>query len=262
MRTAGAAVSGIGNRALHRVGGMRKRDAFVLWEGPSPCDGAPIVAIATSGSVNEKTGRMVQVWILRADQSPIDAVRSGADEAICGRCPMRGDAFTGRACYVNVAQGPSSVWRKYHAGGYERLRPREALALLAGEHIRWGAYGDPAMLPEALVRRCNEVAAGHTGYTHQWRHAWAQWSRGVFMASCETPAQEQRLRSAGWGTFRAGRPDGTDIGAATLCLNERDGTTCKDCGACDGRALAIYIPAHGAGKNMVPAERLARRKMA
>jgi hypothetical protein len=68
---------------------------FVIWEGPSPVDGAPLVAIVTGVSSqdlsgNVKTGAMLQTWILRRDISPRAAVDSGADISICGKCKHRG----------------------------------------------------------------------------------------------------------------------------------------------------------------------------
>ena len=53
---------------------------------------APIVAILTglrSPSANRKTGAMAQLWILSADESPVDASQSGADASVCGDCPLR-----------------------------------------------------------------------------------------------------------------------------------------------------------------------------
>lgn len=234
----------------------RQKLRGILWEGQSPLNGAPIVAIATP-TVNRKTGPMVQVWILRSDISPMDAIRMGNDTAVCGHCPMRSrDGFAGRGCYVNVAHAPRVVWEAYRAGRY----PRIGTEAFVGRMVRWGAYGDPAMLPEQLVRDVNAVALGWTGYTHQWAYPWAQWTRGILMASVETPRQEAALYAKGWGTFRAGAPDGSDAGKATLCENERTGELCIDCKRCDGRRARIYIPSHGTGKNFVPAVRLVRRK--
>jgi hypothetical protein len=86
-------------------------------------------------------------------------------------------------------------------------------------------------------------------------------AQGILLASVETWEQEQKANALGWGTFRAGLADGSDQDTALLCKNERDGTTCEDCGMCDGRLSRIYIPAHGTGKNLVPAAKLARRKV-
>lgn len=93
---------------------------MIVHEGPSPVDGSPIVGIltgVTSPSANRKTGRMAQLWILPADATPLDAMRTGADAAICGSCPLRGTIGTdgkrrvGRACYVNSTQ---PCLRVYH----------------------------------------------------------------------------------------------------------------------------------------------------
>ena len=67
-----------------------------LWRGASPVDNEPIVLIATGASrkeyeqsQNTKTGTMVQTYILKQDEKPSDAVKSGGDESICGKCPLR-----------------------------------------------------------------------------------------------------------------------------------------------------------------------------
>lgn len=238
----------------------------ILWEGVSPLDGKPIVAIATyprsAKSANSKTGVMAQVYILRQDVSPMEAVRTRADISICGFCPMTASegGFEGRSCYVNIGQGPTTVWKAYKAGKYKPVEPSAA----AGLGIRWGAYGDPAMIPEAVVVAVNAVADFHLGYTHQWRCPWASWTKGVFMASVEGKTGRLAARKGGWGTFEARAEDPSPLEPATptLCLNERTGATCADCRECDGSPKSIWTPAHGSGKNNIPAARLLRRKAA
>ena len=76
----------------------------VRYRGPSLIDGGPIVAIATFGSSNQKTGDVPQVWILREDEPPVRAAKTGADHSVCGDCPLRGRIVDGRnverGCYV------------------------------------------------------------------------------------------------------------------------------------------------------------------
>lgn len=115
------------------------------------------------------------------------------------------------------------------------------------------------MLPWQLVTAVNLRSRGWTGYTHQWRQAFAAPFKGVFMASVETEAQERKAAELGWGTFRAGRVDGSDVGDAELCRNTATGATCAECRLCDGRPTQVYVPAHGTGWRFVPAERLVRR---
>ena len=62
----------------------------VLYEGPSMLDGVPIVVIATGfaeSSANDKTGAMIQTWILRQDIPPHHAFKSGEGSSVCGGCP-------------------------------------------------------------------------------------------------------------------------------------------------------------------------------
>jgi hypothetical protein len=228
----------------------------VLWKGKSPLTGDNIVALVAWDSSNAKTGNMAQVYILVEDMHPVEAVKAGEDLAVCGYCPMRGDK-TGenRSCYVVLGHGPSQVYKKY-LKQEKQVSPEE----FKGHKIRWGAYGDPAFLPEQLVKECNKHSRGWTGYTHQYKYPFAKWTKGVFMASVETEKQEKALLREGWGTFRAGLMDGSDKGSALLCLNESKGVTCQECGICDGRKKAIFIPSHGIRAKNVPAERLLKKK--
>ncbi len=85
--------NGVGASVPHRPSRFRARvQGFELWRGPSRIDGAPIVVVVTglqTPSPNEKTGPMLQVYILAQDEAPHHAQWSGADESVCGNCPMR-----------------------------------------------------------------------------------------------------------------------------------------------------------------------------
>ena len=122
------------------------------------------VIIATTESDNRKTGNMIQIWILRKDVSPPDAVRSGLDSEICGDCKLRGsNGWIGRTCYVNVAQGPNAVWRAYQAGRYEYLPQCRYADVFGGRAVRFGAYGDPVYIPLTIVRYICFFARRWTG---------------------------------------------------------------------------------------------------
>jgi hypothetical protein len=156
-----------------------KQASAIIWEGSSPVDGAPIMAIITGmdgSSINDKTGPMAQVSILRSDVHPVEAIRQQLDVSICGTCPLgpgrKPDAP--RVCYVNVGFGPASKFRKSISTGYPRLSPREAGEILArnGVGVRFGDYGDPAMIPFEVWEGLLEGAPFHTGYTHQWKEGY------------------------------------------------------------------------------------------
>ena len=114
---------------------------IVVYEGPSQIDGEPIVAIANGfkRSSNKKIGQMAQVWIIRSDMHPQDALKGHKDISICGDCKHK--EF--RSCYVNVMHGPASVYNAYKRGSYKKYTP-EMIKFFHGMNLRLGAYGDPA----------------------------------------------------------------------------------------------------------------------
>jgi hypothetical protein len=165
-------------------------NGYVIYNGPSELGGAPVVAVATGfagANSNPKLGsRLIQVWILRADISPVEAVLTGADSSVCGSCSLRGTAaarrVTDRTCYVPVFLAPLSVWNAYvktvtaePAPGsreamkrisYGRVEGDQIEELFAGYGVRLGSYGDPAALPPSIWEAVTARAAYWTGYTH------------------------------------------------------------------------------------------------
>ena len=221
---------------------------------------ARVVVIATDGSENRKTGDMMQIWILCRDVSPVDAVKTGQDAVICGSCPHRGYRDenaaiqwpTDRTCYVNVAQGPGNVWRAYQRGSYTHLQARDYARVFSGRAVRFGAYGDPVLIPLAVFRRIAAAAGRWTGYTHQWRKRPAY--RQYLMASCDSMADYLAAKGKGWRTFRVSSSMNPVQGAEILCpASDEAGkkTQCAKCGLCNGTRTTsdvrkdIMIPAHG-----------------
>lgn len=234
-------------------------NGYILWEGASLLDGAPIVVIATGfaqKSSNRKTGGMIQTYILRRDVDPVAAVNSGRDASICGDCPHRGTSDgqrnSGRTCYVNVGQGALAVYRAYKRGTYP-LWDGYGVNL---RKVRLGTYGDPAAAPAHIWQSLLHGSTGHTGYTHQWRNPNAAHLRSLCMASADSPADAVLAQSMGWRTFRVGMWGEVERDRAglteSLCpASEQAGKklTCDTCLACDGAGTAkrgsIFIPAHG-----------------
>ncbi|MFN3573613.1 MAG: hypothetical protein ACK4TR_08810 [Phenylobacterium sp.] len=233
---------------------MTKPNGVILWEGPSALDGAPIVVIATgiaAKSGNEKTGDMVQTWIMRQDVAPHHALKTGQDASVCGDCMHR--PANGGSCYVKVFQAPLSVWNAYQRGVYPRILPGEARDLFAGRMVRLGSYGDPAAAPYDLWAAIVGRAKGWTGYTHQWRtcdHRFAN----LLMASADSEAEGVTARAFGWRTFRIRTADEPVAPKAEfVCPASAEAgyrTDCASCRACGGtmaKAKASpVIVAHGA----------------
>ena len=235
---------------------MKQFPGYVLQRGTSKFDGKPFVVILTTKSSNAKTGNMLQVWILREDLNPVEALAIGADQTICGNCPMRPrfNDITGmieRPCYVNVGQAPQAVWRAYKAGKYGKLSDLDT-SVIQGRSIRWGAYGDPALIDPALFNTINEHAYSHTAYTHAWREPWAQWAKGLMMASCDSFANYLDASAHGWKTY-AVVAKGADSFSGKLCpataVNSQ--AKCLTCSLCDGAKTDIFVEAHGTGAKYV-----------
>lgn len=219
-----------------------KSNGFILHET------AHIVSIITLRTRNQKTGPMAQIWFLVKSENPIAAVKSGADRRICGSCPLRGNRGENRACYVKLSQAPLSIWKKWARGGYPQI---PSLDILRGRKIRFGAYGDPTLLPFALASQLASISLGWAGYTHQWRKPLNQAWKTLVMASVESAADEFLARSLGWRTFRVtSQPTPNSI----ECPSEK-GIQCADCLLCSGtnrqNAPSVWIAPHGSGKKFV-----------
>lgn len=234
---------------------------MIVYQGPSRLDKQPIVAILTGldrPSHNPKTGRMAQLWILRADISPLTALDTGEDYSVCGNCMHRGNGehdkrSKGRSCYVMVKNAPLAVWRRYQRGGYRHAGPMLANYRLRqlGMAVRLGAYGDPAALPIATLEQlCKGVA--HTGYTHQWLHLGPRYAR-LLMASVDVEDDRTHAKLAGWRTFRAKLPTEANGVKEVSCPASAEAghrTTCEQCNLCAGsgkHAADVSINVHGFG---------------
>lgn len=189
---------------------MSKPLGYIAYEGRSELDGAPIVVIINkiySASKNDKTGDLVQSFIIRSDVAPVEALQTGADASICGDCEHRpiNAKLTGKPpCYVNVGRSVRAVYEAYKRGRYDHISLHELALKLAGKKLRIGTYGDGAAAPVSVWQTLTTYTAGHVGYTHQWARAgfnhaaWAQ----LAMASADTPQQAQTAHKLGYRTFR------------------------------------------------------------
>jgi len=235
---------------------MKKPNGFILAEFNSPLDSKPCVAILTLESDNRKTGNMCQVWILLRDVNPVQAIELGLDYSICGNCIHRKNNLTKkRSCYVNVGQSPNSVWKAYRAGNYLDAVDNIELVtkLLKRRSIRWGSYGDPALIPYPIFETFNDLAKTHTGYTHQWRQKFAQIYKNNFQASCDGFADYLDATAHGWKTF-AVLPVGvqdTSFGKQCPATVDNSEAQCITCKLCDGAKQNIFVEAHGSGKKHV-----------
>jgi hypothetical protein len=210
---------------------------FVLHRGT--VSGRKFVSVVTLATENRKTGDMAQIWFLLEDTDPVRAVLERIDmRTICRGCPFAG----GSGCYVNVGQAPLSVWKAFHRGSYPTLAPEDFGRVFSGRKVRFGAYGNPTLLPLPLVERIARNSAGWTGYFHDWKDnpKAADYGR-FFMASTETQSSFRAAIAAGFRVFHVSpeKPEGT-----VECLSDAAGMTCEKCRLCDGRFRSV-APAFG-----------------
>jgi hypothetical protein len=216
---------------------LEQPNGIVIYKGPSSIDQEPIVCIAVGirqKSHNSKTGDLIQTYILRADQHPIEAVyETGDDESICGSCKHRG-----KSCYVNVAQGPTAIYKAFLRGKYPTISYGKAGPYFANRKVRLGAYGDPMAVPFEIWKSILVKATSHTGYTHQWNEPWCDMRfREICMASCDTKEELENALAAGWTPFYVRSPTESLPEKSFECpaSSEQDKRlTCEECMACHG----------------------------
>lgn len=240
---------------------------YIVYEGPSLLDGAPIVAIALTGSSNRKTGNMVQTYIIRQDVKPTDALKTGQDASVCGDCKHR--PINGGACYVVVAQGPVVVWKGYKAGKYPKATPDQIAQLGQDRMVRLGTYGDPMAVPAEVWEVLTVGAAGRTGYSHQWgnkalpAHHVAR-IMALTMASVDDQREASQAQAQGLRYFRIRSADEPISAREFMCpASDEAGKrkTCSQCGACDGSERGLkaspVIIVHGTKARKFEAQRQA-----
>jgi len=243
---------------------MKKVLGFIAYEGPSVIDGAPIVVIINridESSDNEKTGALVQTFIIRSDIAPVEALKTGDDEAVCGDCKHR-PSLIARAvaeglkpespCYVNVGRSVLSVYDAYKRGRYVKADLETIALAIAGRNLRIGTYGDGAAAPAIVWHRLIRYVSDWVGYTHQWRNVDASDWAGMLMASVDNPDEYEDAKVLGWRTFRVAQNEDKLQGEARCPASAEVGkrTKCDDCLLCSGtskKARDIVIIDHALG---------------
>jgi len=210
-----------------------------------------------SPSSNRKTGEMLQQTNMFKHEKPVEAARNHKDETVCGTCPHRWfspDPNADRSCYVNLGQQVTSVWNAWQRGSYAPITDKEVYkdAMKSGvviNNLRFGAYGNPSVMPVDVVDEWIEASNGHTGYMHDWKDK-PEYA-GRFQASVDSVEEYHEAKDLGFNTFRIdGTTDGRPMKGETLCINTaKPSIKCIDCMLCDGKSRDIYNHTHGSRKN-------------
>jgi len=215
---------------------MKKPLGIILYKGKSLIDDQMIIVIATGfqKSNNEKTGNMIQTWIMRLSMSPIEAKKYGHDYSVCGDCKHKHFG----SCYVNIAHGPDNVYKAYMNDKYVMFDDSH-LELFKGRNIRLGSYGDPAAVPTDVWAKVCSVTDGHTGYTHQWNKRFTDPRlKDYAMASADNEAEYHKAKKRGWRSFRvrmsADKPLLENEFVCPASNEAGNKTSCIKCKACMG----------------------------
>jgi len=207
---------------------------IVVYDGPSKIDGKPIVCIVNcfNKSDNEKTGNMLQSWIIRKDIHPQDAINRCEDYSICGSCFKRKT----KSCYVLTHQAPSQIYRSYKEGRYLKFES-DMLKYFVGRKLRIGSYGDPSSIETDIWSLLCSVVKSSVGYSSNWKKC-NQSLKYYCMASVNTEKEYKEAVNKGWRTFRT-RPyiETPLLENEIICPASKEGgeeTNCSRCGMCSG----------------------------
>jgi len=224
---------------------MKKFKGMILFEGGKY---NPIVILYKYDSDNEKTGNMGQIYIIRSDMLPSEALKTGNDYIICGDCIHSKQG----TCYVNVGTGVNSIYRSWLNGNYEPLNYKILKYKLKNSFVRFGAYGDPVFIPLELVEFISKNCKGWTGYSHQWQDPQFNAYKRYFMASVDNESEYQKSIDLGWRSYRVSTNNET-LNGEIMCPHDAESDTpiqCADCRLCDGlgrhkNARNIAVIVHG-----------------
>lgn len=248
------------NKALNKavliaLFGKKLESSVTIWEGASLFDGSPIKVVMsayTKDSNNDKTGPMIQVYILPSDEKPNDVYKAKGS-AVCGSCK-----YNGSGCYVNWSR-LTPIWK---ASKKNKISLEIASWLCSQLRVRIGAAGDPAAVPTEVWAQLLKNADGWTGYTHAWESCDPELIK-YFMASCDSKKEVYHAQNIGWNVFYVHDND-MDIKVDSIpCSADGIMKHCFSCMMCHGRRSTTQRPfvvteiLHGAS-NTLHAARQAR----
>jgi len=238
------------HKALDDEDVVKPANSAVIWEGPSKLErSTPIVVIVnglTRPSKNEKTKKVLQTTIMRADMSPFVAAAEGLDRGVCGDCKRRATDPSEFKCYARN-RGLAAIWKTYAAGKYPFMDPRDVAEIVARKQmvVRLGTFGDPAAVPKWVWETIVAGAAGILGYTHQWRKRHGQVLAGMAMASVDTPEERAAAKALGMRPFRVRRASDPVEEGEFVCPASHEGgskTSCSLCKLCGGQSVHAKDP--------------------
>ena len=167
------------------------------------------------------------------------------DSKNCLDCPLSSNSGNGE-CYTHkprqysgflsqlrsLGKNPSSISQE---GLTQELR-KQLFRMSNGLYVRFGAYGEPSLMPVDLVRSMVIACKTWTGYTHQAHQEWAKDYAMYFQASSHSDQEADMLRDyGGWRSFIV--TDKNTTSNAVQCPASAEAgykSICSKCGLCSG----------------------------
>lgn len=244
------------NKAISKT--LKLKNSIVLYKGISLLDNETPIMVVMSGynkdSQNEKTGALIQLYILPIDILPRDAYTSGS-KSVCGDCKYNGD----NGCYVRWSH-LKGIWNS--ARSQNPIPISLAKEFVKGLRVRVGAAGDPAAIPFSFWNDLLSSCESHTGYTHQWnKPQFASLSR-LFVASTDSKEETKQANAKGWNTFEV--IDNEEPSKDSVLCLATDTTksinglpfSCATCMLCNGKGKKnVYVNLHGATNTVYKARK-------
>lgn len=204
-----------------------------------------ILVFATANSSNTKTGPGTHLWIMDRSMHPVESRKTGNDaKTCCGGCRLASN----NGCY-STPLPLMQIWKSYIEGLTPFVEPGSSRwsQLFVNQFVRFGAYGNPSMIPLPLVRRIIKDCRAHTGYFHDWAILKPSIARAYgkyFMASCDETNWEQAHAL----NLRTYTVSSKPLKNHTECLNVTKYLPCNVCCLCSGTkggTKHVAIRAHG-----------------
>ena len=108
----------------------------------------------------------------------------------------------------------------------------DIIAMCEDRYVRFGTYGEPSLLPIAIVESICNVASVWTGYTHQWSKK-PEYSP-YFMASTHSEDQERIANLIGYRSFVASETIYESMISCPASAEQNYRSHCSKCGLCSG----------------------------
>ena len=151
-------------------------------------------------------------------------------------------------CYVNTMQGPASKYKAMKRGAYLQLEPLAVGQILKARNlsVRFGAYGDPAMIPFEVIDTIIKTAGtSYTSYTHQYMMPWFDPRHLIYsMASVDHINTVEKLQAIHpTARYYKIADDFNNLSSDEIaCPSDKNKTdifgnrlvTCSNCGLCSG----------------------------